>query len=554
MLETIIKTLIFIAAAFGAIVYYRKTKGSKYNVIRVLIAVALLVMLLSFLIPGSIVDYSYGTIKDDVVVPMNIAGLFSGFQTAINISITTILFIGVIALFYTILKKSGKYEAVVDDTAYAFRNNKALFIILTILILGLVSVFTGEVFVMVAFVPFLISVIRRLGYSKEVSILSTVGAILLGQAGTLYANYMNTSLTLKFSDNVLTKVIISAVVLIFLMAFVLLFNKKPKLEKKLVKSEETKKLPIFITFGVVFLILLLGFIPWGEYFGFKGFEEFLTNIRKTEFMGVSVFDALIGNSTTVAAFGTWQLINVGVLFIFVDLILAIIYKVFSVDTLVEAAKKALPYIAITILANLIIVLMMNSGIFYTLTMGLTKIAINIFTVGTTTILSALSITEYTYAANFSLVAISSSAKFSQSPENMNLISVVFQSLYYVFLLVSPVSLLIMFGLHLNDIKFKDWIKYIYKFFLVLFITVLIITNIMLNGFDTMSAIAITLLVVGLAFLIYVYKVKSTTVISFNQVNKLEESETKEEVKEVETKIEPVKKTTKKATTKKTTKK
>ena len=44
MLETIIKTLIFIAAAFAGVIYYKKTKSEKHNVIRVLIAVMLLVI------------------------------------------------------------------------------------------------------------------------------------------------------------------------------------------------------------------------------------------------------------------------------------------------------------------------------------------------------------------------------------------------------------------------------------------------------------------------------------------------------------------------------
>ncbi|MBQ3475092.1 MAG: hypothetical protein IJH20_02880 [Bacilli bacterium] len=561
MLETIIKTLIFIAAAFAGVIYYKKTKSEKHNVIRVLIAVMLLVMLLSYLIPGSMVDYNYGTVNDDVVIPMNLAGLFTSFSTALNLSISMILYIGIIAIFYAILKKSGKYEDVVNTIAYKFRNNKSLFIVLTIFILGLVSIFTGEIVVMLAFVPLLISVIRRLGYSKETSIVSTVGAILLGQAGTIYANYMNNALKMEYTENILIKVIISAIVLVFLIAFVLLFNKKPVVEKELTKPNNKKVLPIFITFGVVFVILIMGFIPWQTFFGFKGFEEFLTSIRKTEFMGVSVFDAFIGNSSTTAPFGTWQLINAGVLFIFVDLILAIIYKVFSIETLIDGVKKAAPYMAITVLSYIIVVLVMNSGIFYTLTMGLTKAAVNIFTVGTTAIISALSVSEYTYASNFSLVAISSSKYFSQSPENLKLISIAFQSIYNLFLIISPVSLLLLFGLQFNNVKFKDWIKYIYKFFIVLFVTVLIIIKIMLEGFDIVGIIALSLLVVAIILIILMKLAFSKKIVlkvvedepvkeSKAVVKTAEEVVEKPVVKKVSSKKPATKKTTNKKTTKK----
>ena len=552
MLETIIKTIIFIAFAFGAAIYYKKTKSEKHNVIRVLIAVMLLVMLLSFLIPGSMVDYNYGTVNDDVVVPMNLAGLFSSFSTAINLSISMILYIGVIAIFYAILKKSNKYDALVDSVAYRFKNNKSLFIVLTIFVLGLVSILTGEMVVMISFVPLLISVIRRLGYSKETSIISTVGAILLGQAGTIYANYLNTALKIEYTENILTKVIIAAVVLVFLVAFVLLFNKKPVEEKEIVKPKEKKLLPLYITFGIVFVILIMGFIPWETFFGFKGFEEFLTSIRKGSFMGVSIFDALVGNSSTVASFGSWQLINAGVLFIFVDVILAIIYKVFNVDTLISGLKKAAPYMAITVLSYVIIVLVMNSGIYYTITMGLTKIAVNIFTVGSTAIVSALSISEYTYAANFSLVAISSSKYFSQTPENLNLISVAFQSIYNIFLLISPVSLLMLFGLQLTGVKFKDWLKYVYKFFIVLFVTVLIVVKIMLEGFDIVGVIALVLLIVAIVLILLMKFAFSKKIV----LKVVEDESSKEAKAVVETAEEVVEKpiVKKKTTTKKEIKK
>ena len=555
MLETIIKTIIFVALLVGAIIYYKRTKSEKYNVFRVLIGVVVLFMVLSYLIPGSMIDYNYGTVNDDAVVPMSITSLFNNISTALNLSITMIVYLAIVGIFYAIIKKAGKYEGLVDNTAYAFKKNKALFIVLTITVLGLFSSFTGEIISLLIFVPFLISVIRRLGYSKEVSVISTVGALLLGQAGAVYSSYLFKSLNITYSDNMLSKIVITAIVLVFLIAFILLFNKKPQPEKEIVKSKETKLLPIYITFGVVFVLLFMGFFPWGAYFGMTGFEDFLTSIREAEFLKVSIFDSIVGNSTAIAAFGSWQLINAGVLFLVVDIVLAIVYKVWSINVLVEGIKKAVPYMAITVLSYLVIVLAMNSGIYYTLTMGLTKTVINIFTVGATSILSALSISEYTYATNFALVAISSSAKFARDAESMNLISVVYQSIYSLFMIVSPVSVLLLFGLHYTDIKFKDWLKYILKFFGVLLVTILVAVKVIIGPFDTISAIAVTLLVVGLIIIVYLFVVKATTTVAYKQVKKLEAKE-KEEKEEavVEEKVEekPVKKVAKKPATKKTT--
>ncbi|MBR3117215.1 MAG: hypothetical protein IKF36_05000 [Bacilli bacterium] len=558
MLETIIKIIIFLALAVGAVYYYKKTKSEKNNVFRVLICVVVLLMVLSYLIPGSMIDYNYGTVTADAVVPMGITSLFNNISTALNLSITMIVYLAIVGIFYAIIKKSGKYEGLVDNTAFAFKKNKPLFIVLTILVLGLFSSVTGEMIALAIFVPFLISVIRRLGYSKEVSVISTVGALLLGQAGAIYSSYLFKSLEITYSDNMLAKVVITAIVLVFLIAFILLFNKKPTPEKEIVKSKETKLLPIYITFGVVFVLLFMGFFPWNEYFGITGFEDFLTSIREAEFLKVSIFDAIVGNSTAIAAFGSWQLINAGVLFIVVDIVLAIVYKVWSVDVLVEGIKKAVPYMAITVLSYLVIVLTMNSGIYYTLTMGVTKTAINIFTVGTTALVSALNISEYTYATNFTLVAISSSVKFAKDADTMNLISVVYQSIYSVFMIVSPVSILLLFGLHYTDIKYKDWLKYILKFFGVLLITILVVTKLIIEGFDVIGIIALSLLIIGLVLIILmklVFSKKIVFKIEKDDEPVVKKEEVKEvEVKEVETKKAATKKPAKKPTTKKTAKK
>ena len=103
----------------------------------------------------------------------------------------------------------GAYEKIVENTATAFQKYRSSFIALSVMGLGLFSFFTGELFAAIIFVPFLISVIRKLGYSKEISISSTVGALLLGHAGSLYTFYTNQMLSLTVKDNIYIKLFLN---------------------------------------------------------------------------------------------------------------------------------------------------------------------------------------------------------------------------------------------------------------------------------------------------------------------------------------------------------
>ena len=175
MFEIILKSIIFIAVLVVAILYYRKHKNEKYNILRVLFAVVLLTMVLSYLIPGK--NYSSYTGKlESGYAPISISDMFLNGITAMNVSLVTIAYLFAVSLFYVVLKKTNKYEVIVNNVAATFKKNKSLFIVLTVFVLGLTSLFTGQLFIMIVFIPFLISVIRKLGYSKEIAI-TTAGKV-----------------------------------------------------------------------------------------------------------------------------------------------------------------------------------------------------------------------------------------------------------------------------------------------------------------------------------------------------------------------------------------
>ena len=504
---------------------------------KVLTIVILMTMVLSYIIPGTTMNY--GTVEKGTIIPVPFADVFTNGITSLSAFLTTFIYVLFIGVFYAVIKKTNKYEALVNNTAVSFNKNKGMFIVLTIFVLGLMTMFTGEIYAMLVFVPFLISVIRKLGYDKPTSIVSTIGSIFLGNAGSLYTYYSNQMLSLTVNDNVLVKVIITLVGLVSLVAFILVFGNKPEKTKDLVKSKENKMLPIIVTFIVLFVILVLGFVNWAGFFKFNGFTEFLETLRKGTVGKVSIFNALVGQS--VVAFGNWQPYHASVLFLFVALIISVIYRI-KTDDIFEAAKtglkKAFPYAVIVILANLVLVNVYSSGIFYTIVVGLTKKTITLYNTAITSIIAAIGFPDYAYSTQFTITGIMG----TKATNYQQLFAVVFQAVYSVFLLVSPTSILLLFGLKYTDTKYKDWIKYIYKYFIVLFITILVVISVIMKGFDVFSIVALILLVTALALIIYL------------KYTKLADEKIKEVSKEVVKKAPEVKETVKKTTTKTTNKK
>ena len=519
----------------------------KYNVFKIITIAILASVVLSYFIPGTTMNY--GTVAKGTVMPVTFADVFTNGITSLSAFITMFIFVLTIGAFYAVIYKTDKYDKLVNNFAAVFNKNKGLLIVLVIFVLGLVTMFTGELYTTLVFVPFLISVIRKAGYNKETAIASTIGAMVLGHAGSLFTMYSNQMLSLTVKDNILAKVIIALVGLVALVAFILVFAEKPAKTKDLKKENDKKLIPLNIILWTVFAIIIVGMVNWNGYFGFKGFDTFLETLRKGQIAKVSVFDAIFGKS--MVAFGNWQLFNIGMLLVFVSVLIGLIYKEGIngfFEGFAKGLKKAFPYALIVVLVNIVLVNVYSSGIFYTLVVGLTKKTVSVLTGTVTSILAVLSYPDYGYGTQFTMTAVLT----TKATEYQSLFAVLFQSVYSMFLLVSPTSIILLLGLKYTDTRFKDWIKYIYKFFFVLFVTILVVVSITIKGFDAVSIVALVLLVAVYVILFYLQS-KNGVSTSSAVVEEVKKVEVKKEVTKAPTKKAPAKKTEKK-TTKKTNKK
>jgi uncharacterized ion transporter superfamily protein YfcC len=465
----------------------------KYNLFKILGIVILLTIIVSYFVPGTII--SYGQVSKDTIMPVTLVDTFFNGLTSLNVFLTTIVYILSIGFFYAILDKTEKYDGLVTSVAKKFSRRKTLFVALIVFILGLLSAITGQMYAALFVLPFFISVIRKLGYGKGASIAATVGATIIGSAGSLHTYYNNQILSLTVTDNLLYKIVLTLVLLLALLAFILVFNKKPE-KVDLSKDNVSKTLPLKIIMGVLLVLVVLGFVPWGEYFGFDGFSKFLETLQSAKVANVSIFSAIAGQE--IVAFGAFELHNLALLLVITTIVIAIIYKVkFNevINALAISVRKAVPYIAILLLAGIVFINLYTSGVYYTfLTVFSEKI--NLFTGTVISGITGLFYPDYTYASQFALSGIS----YTTASKGFELAAgIIFQAIYSLVLLVSPTSVLVFFGLRYTDISYKNWIKYIWKFFVIVFIVALVILSIATKGFGLFAIIG-SILVIGLVIL------------------------------------------------------
>ena len=497
----------------------------KYNIFKVLLLVLAAAIIVSFLIPSSTIGYYTSGIEKGTINPINFVDSISNGLTSFSVFISAFIFILSIGVFYAVLKKTGKYEAVINNTAVKFQKKKGLFLVISILTFGIMTAVIGDIMPMLIFVPAFIDIAKKLGYDSKTSIASTVGAILLGSAGSLYTNYVNQIMSATVSSNIIAKIVILVLGLGSLILFTILTSKP---EKTNLEKEEVKKgLPMMIAFDVIIVFLILGMVSWNGYFGFEGFTNFHKTLTDFKVFDVSLFNAILGS--TLTAFGEWTLYNVIVLLVVTTVILSLIYKI-KFDGLLESIasgiRRALPYAMIVILANLVLVGVYNSGFYTTIITSIAGMTDKVLSGTTLSALSSVVYPDYTYATQFTLSTIT----YTITDTKFYLVlAVIFQVIYSLFLLISPTSILVLLGLQRENVSYKEWIKYIYKYFLGLLIVFFVL--IMVVGRNYISALSYVVLAVVIVMLV-LFVVLSVT-----------RKDTKKQVKKekVEVKEEPVKK-------------
>lgn len=464
----------------------------KHSLLKSMGIVLLLVLILTYFIPARAGAVSYLPFGD--IVTNYIQSYYYFFDT--------VVFMLTIGAFYSVLNKTGAYKNLLDNIVKKVKPNSKKFIFTTIIVFATLASLTGLTLPLLVFVPFVISIILLLGYDKLVAISSTVVALLVGFIGGLFITFRDPNaysyILVTFEDFVgidrFTNLLPQLLLLFIGIALLILFVKKhiDSVKDKKVKyelNEETKDIlspelkannkdiktwPIVTILSVLFVLVVLGLVPWDTLFKLEIFSNFHTTITEFNIKDFTIFTNII--SSIFPAFGSWGELGSYMMIMVIMLIAIIIVKfVYKVkfddllDSMVEGAKKMLPTAMILMLAYTVLVCTYNNGFIETIISNASEDGdINFAVSSLISVLGSVLHVDlyYTCAGVFTpiLKAISDDAMLAP-------IALSFQTLYGLVSIVGPTSLMLIFALSYLDVPYTTWLKYIWRFVLALFILV-----------------------------------------------------------------------------------
>lgn len=232
--------------------------------------------------------------------------------------------------------------------------------------------------------------------------------------------------------------------------------------------------PFVVLFILLFIIMVLGFVVWGENgFGLSLFDDVTSAVTEFELFGFPIFGKLLG---TVNSFGNWSLTDLFLPIALVLLLLVLIYKVKLNDVFdgfAEGAKKALGPALVVILIYSILVLVTYhpfQTVIYKAILGLAK-GFNIATTTLVALLASFFNGDPTYVFQSAIPYYTSVVT---NVDNYSMVGIIFQSIYGLVMLIAPTSVVLMGILSYLKVSYGEWLKRIWKVFLELFIILLIL--------------------------------------------------------------------------------
>ena len=472
-------------------------KKKNYSLLKIVLIPLLVYLVLTWLIPTG--SFSNGSFSKGDITPLGLYGMFNSVAYNFAVFAQNIILIICIGGFYGILNKTATYQKIIETLS---KKNKKILLICSVVIFSVLSSLFGqsllafsnfsslfgETALVFFLLPFFVAILVKSGYDKVSSMAATVGASLIGMVASISGNLAIYKNLFKLDSKMLIIYnTIMLVILAFLLCmFIIIKNKKSKTKNEKVllplyeNAKENKKscVPLAIVLIISLLIIILGSYNWYYSFDTNVFNELHEKIIGIELFKTSIFSKIFGN---FSALGYFTIYDVCAVLIISSIIISWIYSV-KFNEFVEGFKNGAKEVLIPgiyiILACTVFsqVVTSSSNISLTISNSILKLSNN-FNVATgilTGIIGSAFYNNFLYFVN-SLYGAISAFDSSKFPLILN----VFQSTYGVMMFVLPVSVLLIGGLKILNISYKDWIKYIWIFLLQVF-AISIIGNVILS--------------------------------------------------------------------------
>ena len=453
-------------------------KKKNYNLLKIICIPVLLYLVLTWIIPAG--SFSSGEFVKGDITPLGLYGLFVSPVYSFAVFAQYIILILCIGGFYGVLNKTCVYQKIVDFFAKA---NKTKFLVACVCICALVTSVFGETMLVFILLPFFVSVLLKLGYDKVSSLAATVGASLIGTIASIsgnmaiYKNYFNLEPKIFVIFN-----IIMFIVFVFLLCMLIIsksVSEKNKAEAlkdiplyESVKNNKKSCVPLIIILVITLLLVILGSFNWQYSFGVQFFNDLHEKITGIELFGVSIFSKIFGNFSEIGYFSNYDL---GAILLISSILVAWVYSV-KLDDFIDGFRTGVKEMLIPgvyiVFACIVFsqVVTSSSNISLTISNFILKLSndFNVLTGSLTAILGSVFYNDYLYFMNgiYSIVSI-------YNTNMMPFILFVFQSMFGIMMLVLPVSMILIGGLKYLNVSYKEWICYIWKYLIQVFLISLI---------------------------------------------------------------------------------
>ena len=463
-----------------------------------LVLVNAVLAVLGYFVPGMEEMFSFIPLAD---VMLNFAQSFYYF-------FDSVVYLLVLGAFYGVLNSVPAYKKLLDNIALALKSHAKVFVFAITLIFAILSSVTGLSMALLVFVPFVISIILLLGFDKLVAVSATIVSMLVGFMGGVFITFRDPNSYYGYSATTLEGVagiskyanLWPKLVLLILGVGLLIFfinrhmnnvqEKKVKYDLEEENNVEVtvsevkgdyKRLvtwPLIVILGLMFVVFVLGYFPWNSLFGIECFDKFNEWLLGLNIGDFAVFSNIV--SGNIYALGNWGSLGsymaIVVSLLVFTLIIKLIYRVKFDEVIfsfVEGTKKMVPAALLVVLSYTILVCSFNNGFVSTIVNWLadTKVGFNIATGSIVTALGTLLHSDlyYTVTGVFSpmLSVITNESMYG-------MYTLAFQSIYGLVSIIGPTSFLLIVVLKYFDIPYTSWIKYIWRFVLMLLILVIIL--------------------------------------------------------------------------------
>ena len=246
--------------------------------------------------------------------------------------------------------------------------------------------------------------------------------------------------------------------------------------KKVSEKSKVSAVPMVIIFLLMLIVCLIGMYNWYYSFGIEVFSNIHEAIMGVQIGDFPIFEHLLSG---VSELGYWSNIDLAAMMIIASAIIAWIYKLSFNDymeSFIAGVKKWLPTAIYAALASVILYILYQASYAGTGTLVDTINAkifdltdgFNVLTTGVASLIGSFFYNDLYY-----LLAALTSFVSGFDAASLSVAGLLIQSVYGVAMLIFPTSVILVAGLSLFDVSYKEWMKYIWKFALIALLLVLL---------------------------------------------------------------------------------